>query len=339
MTKEKNNNLLLAIVLVICLIVLALLVALMINKFTATTPTVTPVEPNTESVEIPDLSGMTLAEAKEALTSKNVPFTVVATDSKMANVVEKFEGYVTDENGALIAEPGASITLHANEVGKDKVIYLTFDDGPTRDNTQEILYMLEEYGIKASFFVEGGDVERYPERIEATYKRGHVIACHSVTHDYSKIYASIEAFLEEVSDYEDILLAALRAELGEALGEEAYNSVEKIIRFPGGTNNSYLTRSEALEYIAAVRALGYKVYDWTALTGDADANVDKNAESFIAKMEEGLTLAKSNGDDLIVLMHDNVYAKENLKAVLDHLISEGYYFDTIDHCPEYTFVK
>ena len=237
---------------------------------------------------------------------------------------------------SLLVTVGTTVKLYANEVGKDKVVYLTFDDGPTRDNTNDIVFKLQEYGIKASFFVEGRDVELYPSRVEAIFKRGHVIACHSHTHEYASIYSSTDAFISEIEQYE----AALEAALIEAIGEENFAQIQikKIIRFPGGTNNSYLTKAEALAYINAVRALGYTVYDWTALTGDAQLD-NRDPQNLISCLDASLKKAKNDGLDLIVLMHDNVYSNEALDQILTYLVSEGYYFDTIDNCPEYTFVE
>ena len=59
----------------------------------------------------------------------------------------------------------------------------------------------------------------------------------------------------------------------------------------------------------------------------------------IVSVDSSLTRAKEQELDLIVLMHDNVYSNEALGEILDYLVAEDYYFDTIDNCPEYTFVE
>ena len=289
------------------------------------------VKPEVQYINIDNLDGMTISQAKSVLESAGVQYEIIPTESRMANQIERFEFLGNEtEDGKFMIEYGTTVKIYGNDVSKDKVIYLTFDDGPTRDNTNEIVMKLEEYGIKASFFCEGRDIERYPDRMETIFNRGHVIACHSHTHEFENVYSSINAFISEVTQYENALL--------EALGEENFAKVKKIIRFPGGTNNAYLeTDEEALTYIAAVRELGYTVYDWTALTGDAEGNSD--AQSFISTLDSGLTKAKNNELDLIVLMHDKWSTNEALGEILDHLIEQGYYFDTIDHCPEYTFVE
>ena len=319
MTPEKRQTFILYIILIILLIVLLLLVWAVGKNFIAPASQGgdVPTGQVSDPTELPLSEGMSLQEAKALLVANNVTYSIVSTQSRMANTVEKIE------------YSGKSVKLYANEVGKDKVVYLTFDDGPTRDNTQDILNKLQEYGIKASFFVEGRDVERYPDRMEATFLRGHYIACHSHTHEFEIVYSSIDAFIQEIHQYEQAMI--------DAIGEKNFATYEKIIRFPGGTNNAYLTKSEALEYMAAVRALGYSIYDWTALTGDAQGASD--AAAFISNLSSSLQQAKNNGYDLIVLMHDKWSTNEALEDILSYLISEGYYFDTINHCPEYTLVK
>lgn len=325
--KEQKETMKLIGILSIGVFILLILSIVLMNNMTI--PTATP-EP--KYIDIDNIEGMNLVDAKVLLEKADITYEIIPTESKLANKVEKLEfvGVTLSDTGRLRIRIGTTVKIYGNEVAKDKVIYLTFDDGPTRDNTNDIVFKLEEYGIKASFFCEGQDVERYPDRMEAIFNRNHVIACHSHTHQLENVYSSTNAFISEVTQYENALL--------EALGEENYAKVKKIIRFPGGTNNSYLeTNEEALAYIAAVRALGYTVYDWTALTGDAEGN--DNAQSFIASLDAGLTKAKNNGLDLIVLMHDKWSTNEALGEILDYLIAEGYYFDTIDNCPEYTFAE
>jgi peptidoglycan/xylan/chitin deacetylase (PgdA/CDA1 family) len=157
--------------------------------------------------------------------------------------------------------------------------------------------------------------------------RGHILACHSSTHQLDKIYSSPSKFVADVEQFED--------ELKGIIGEERFNSLGKYIRFPGGTDtNGYLSRTEAKEYIQKMRAMGYKVYDWTALIEDTEGN--STASEFISCMEIGLAKAKQNGDPLIVLMHDKDHTTQALDQMITHLIDQGYYFDTLEVCPEYT---
>ena len=323
MTKNKNTLILLSI-LTASLIVMLLLLAAVINNV------ILPAfQPNTHWVELPLYENMSLTQAKNVLDTLGVSYEIKSTNSKIANRVEKFEYVGKTEDGKKLLDTNNKVLLYSNEKSKAEVVYLTFDDGPTRDNTYEILDKLQNYGIKASFFVEGADVDRYPERMETTFARGHIIACHSYSHQLDVIYSSTDEFIKEIRQYEQAMI--------DAIGEENFASIQKIIRFPGGTNNAKLNKTKSLEYIAKVREIGYSVYDWTVLTGDAEGASD--ASTFISNLSSGLQKAKSSGLDLIILMHDKWSTNEALDDILSYLVSEGYYFDTIDNCAEYTFVE
>ncbi len=81
-------------------------------------------------------------------------------------------------------------------VDVDNAVYLTFDDGPSA-RTDEILEILDKYGVKATFFVVGANEEGDLERMQKIVAAGHTLAIHSYSHDYKKIYASVEAYLED----------------------------------------------------------------------------------------------------------------------------------------------
>ena len=77
-----------------------------------------------------------------------------------------------------------------------RVCCLTFDDGPS-PNTDRVLDILDRYGIKATFFVVGRTGAADQERMRRIVASGHTIAMHSWSHDYKKVYASVEDFLGE----------------------------------------------------------------------------------------------------------------------------------------------
>ena len=72
-------------------------------------------------------------------------------------------------------------------VDPSKVIYLTFDDGPHKENTEKVLAILREYKIKATFFTVGAWVKTYPEIVKKVHDEGQLIGCHSYTHDYEPL--------------------------------------------------------------------------------------------------------------------------------------------------------
>ena len=337
-TKEQKETLKLVGILSVCVFVLLVLSIVFMNNLSVPTSTPTP-----KYIDIDNIEGMNLKDAKALLENADISYEIIPTESKIANKVEKIEfvGVTLSDTGRLRIKIGTTVKIYGNDVSKDKVIYLTFDDGPIvnythsmeiYNTTGDLLDILDEYGVKATFFITGYQMIKSDrsEYVLDIINRGHILACHSSTHALENIYASKSNFVSDIKRYEN--------ELINIIGEEKYNSLGKYLRFPGGTNNAYIkTDAEALEYINAARELGYAVYDWTALTGDAEGN--DNAQSFIATLKSGLAKAKNNDLDLIVLMHDKYSTKEALPQILDFLISEGYYFDTIDNCPEYTFIE
>ena len=63
-----------------------------------------------------------------------------------------------------------------------KVVYLTFDDGPIPEETPWVLDVLDRYGVKATFFMVGDNVRRYPELFEEVKRRGHSYGNHTMHH-------------------------------------------------------------------------------------------------------------------------------------------------------------
>ena len=110
------------------------------------------------------------------------------------------------------------------ENSKEKVAYLTFDDGPTIKATPKILDILKDKNVKATFFVLGKNVKSHPEIVKKAYEAGHYIANHGYSHKYSKIYESADTVLQEYNKTE----SAIR----DALEDVTYSS--HLFRFPGG---------------------------------------------------------------------------------------------------------
>ena len=81
---------------------------------------------------------------------------------------------------------------------KEKVAYLTFDDGPDNKNTPAILDILKNYGVPATFYVVGTMVEENPEVLKRIFEEGHAIGNHTYSHDYNYLYASPDNFLADI---------------------------------------------------------------------------------------------------------------------------------------------
>lgn len=295
-----------------------------------------------EYTEIENFVGYDLESTLDFLRQNGIEYEIVPTPNEKANKIVnvEFEGY--EKDNLLYIEKNTKVLIYANRVESNgKVVYLTFDDGPTRDNTFDILEILEEYDAKATFFVLGSRMSEYGDRMKAIYNGGHEIGCHSFSHNIDResegfIYASVDAFISEVDKYESQMKAVF--------GEENFNSMPKLLRFPGGSySNGRLTDDEVALYIDAVHNMGYTVYDWTILTNDAATQNKAEDESYkdfyLRSLEESIKKANDYDLPLILLMHDQKHTKENLRDILDYLVSKGYTFELLSKCPEYTFSR
>lgn len=169
----------------------------------------------------------------------------------LSNRTER-EGLLTEEYRQRIA---SGIVAGIDYYFCPKTMYLTFDDGPSAENTSRILDTLKERNIKATFFLVGENVRRNPELARRIVAEGHTVGIHTDSHDYEKIYAGVDSYLE---DFE-----AARQTVLEVTGVDA-----KLFRFPGGSINAY-NGQVAQEIIAEMTARGYIYFDWNASLEDA----------------------------------------------------------------------
>ena len=192
-----------------------------------------------------------------------------------------------------------------------KTVYFTFDDGPS-ERTEEILDILSEEKIKATFFVIGPSDEKADERLFRIYSEGHSVGLHTMSHSYDKIYLSEESFLEDIEEE--------RKWVYSVTGEEC-----KIFRFPGGSNN-YAAPKWLIEAVKdETNREGMRWYDWNADGRDSLGELLSPEE--IA--ENVLSSEFIGSETVIVLLHDSA-TRTTTPAALRILISEfrkmGYEF-------------
>lgn len=190
----------------------------------------------------------------------------------------------------------------------DYTVYLTFDDGPSA-RTAEVLDILKENGIKATFFVTGQTSELAQEMMKRIVNEGHTIAIHTYTHRYTEIYASVEAYL---ADFDRIYNWVY----------EVTGVYPQIFRFPGGSVNAY-NKGIYRELVAEMDRRGFVHYDWNAMCGDADGKAHTPEE--LAQN----SLAMVGRKHVIVLMHDNAVRQTTvacLPAVIAGYRNAGYTF-------------
>ena len=195
---------------------------------------------------------------------------------------------------------------------KEKIAYLTFDDGPTLKSTAKILDILKSEDVKATFFVIGKHVKENPELVKRAYDEGHYIANHGYSHDNSKLYSSGENFINEIKNTD--------LEIGKAIGIENYSS--HVFRFPNGYMSS-VYKSKKQEYVKLLPNIDYTYIDWNCLNKDAGKKY-----SNYELLNNFKNSAKNKGT-LVILMHDTSDVNETdlvLKSSIDYLKEQGYMF-------------
>ena len=194
-----------------------------------------------------------------------------------------------------------------------KRAFLTFDDGPST-NTKDILDLLLQRNIKATFFVLGTQVERMPETVKRIYEEGHYIANHGYLHVYSSIYSSPEAVLDEFNKCNQVVANAIQV--------PEYNS--HLFRFPGGYyGGKYAEIKKQANEILKQNNIAH--VDWNALTGDSEKQ--NPTKEYLMNNLQKTTQGKNS---IVILMHDSQAKKvtvETLPEVIDYLQQQGYEFE------------
>lgn len=195
---------------------------------------------------------------------------------------------------------------------ENKRVFLTFDDGPS-DNTNDILNILNEKNIKATFFVLGMQVEKMPEVVKKIYDEGHYLANHGYSHIYSNLYSSKEEVINEYNKCNQAVANAIQI--------SEYNS--HLFRFPGGSVGGKYSevKKEAINLLEQNNIL---YVDWNALTGDSEKK-DPNEEYLM----ENLQKTTKDKNSVVILMHDSQAKRitvDFLPKVIEYLQQQGYEF-------------
>lgn len=181
---------------------------------------------------------------------------------------------VSAERKVKVVAPAVNVVEPINITTAPKVVYLTFDDGPCA-NTAQLLDILDKYGAKATFFVTN-QYSKYNYMIKEIYDRGHTVAVHTLTHNYS-IYKSSETYWDDVNKMNEIIY--------QQTGHYA-----SILRFPGGSSNTIskqYCKGIMSQLVKECKEKGWMYVDWNVSTGDGGntnyQSVVNNAKKGIAK--------------------------------------------------------
>lgn len=203
-----------------------------------------------------------------------------------------------------------------------KVVFLTFDDGPSKNNTPKILDILNEKNVKATFFVIGYKAEVNKDIIKNLKQSGMSVFPHSYTHDYKTIYNNTDSFLCDLNKCIESIQDATDEEISLLF-----------LRFPGGSDNLVCNGDTLKQIKEKVKDEGFSYIDWNISSEDATATT--------VSKDKILNSVRNGAKDIrygVVLMHDaetKVTTVEALPQIIDDFKSKGYKFKTFDQITKY----
>lgn len=247
-------------------------------------------------------STSTIKEEKKSAKSKNLTIN--------SNKSGKAKGKKVADRSDFAVQPGRKVGT--TEQSDEKIVYLTLDDGPSQ-NTQKVLDILDKYNAKATFFVTGAMPE-YKDMIKKAYDKEHTIGMHTYSHDYAKVYASVDSYFQDLD------------QIGQLVKEEI-GYVPCFIRFPGGSSNTIsanYTKGIMTTLTQEVQARGYQYYDWNGSSGDGA----------VRTTDQLVTQATSFHDNNIILLSHDSETKdttvEALPKIIEYYQSKGYVFKALN---------
>lgn len=204
--------------------------------------------------------------------------------------------------------------------GDDKLVFLTFDDGPNNTITPQILNTLKKNKAHATFFMVGRAInESTSQVVKRVIAEGNSIAGHSFNHNYSVLYpgrtANPDAILEEVN----LSIDRMQKVLGK-------NFKSEVFRYPGGHMSWKGTESAD----SRMQDIGVEWIDWNCLTGDAEPKAVRptDPQGGVEYVNKSLNENK-NTQIAVVLMHDATNKQltaDSLQSVIDYFKDHGYKF-------------
>ena len=202
-----------------------------------------------------------------------------------------------DVDYATIDVSGAQ---NPEDIEGTRYVYLTFDDGPST-YTDEILDILAEYDVKATFFVCGKPNAKYTDVYKRIVDEGHTLGMHSYSHKYSEIYSSLEAFQDDLDKLRLFLYDTTK-------GDKTPGVWSKYYRFPGGSSNQ-VSKVDIHELIEYLDSAGVTFYDWNVSAGDDRAGATE--ETIYSNIVNNVPKFKH----CIVLMHDAADKRSTVDAL------------------------
>lgn len=238
------------------------------------------------------------------------------------------EDIIPGSNIIYSAEPYAVDMHTVKEIvdnkytGKEKMVFLTFDDGPS-PNTEKVLNILKEKGVHGTFFVMGQSImdKNAKEYLTDTIKGGNAIGNHSFSHSLSILYPNnqldVNTFMAEYDKTNNLIKSILGQDFD-----------SKVLRMPGGyMSRRYYKDPQLPNFDKVLNDRGIVSIDWDSMTGDAEPQ-GYDVQQLISNLENKV----ANYTQTVVLMHDT-YGKEKtveaLPEIIDYFKAKGFDFKVI----------
>lgn len=241
----------------------------------------------------------------------------------------EIDGY--EDDSCYYVKIGSSAVIHVSAgtgyenvaAHQDKILFLTFDDGPCA-YTNEVLAILAQYNVKATFFTVGTSVSAYSYQIPAVVKQGHALGCHSETHTFPDMYATTGAFQKELIGWANRVNQVLG-------GIPSY----RLFRFPGGSNTGNIKGGMLNDFREILQELNFNAYDWNCANSDAWDGMrqeDESKQEYLQRMlRTTLGWVEAESEYRICLMHEtNTATRETLAWAIEYIMDQGYCFRTLD---------
>ena len=230
-------------------------------------------------------------EGKKALLEQQV-----STEPIKESSIENQENSAAMEKDDLYANVIRGIDTPENmaKEGDKHYVYLTFDC-EVGENTQKILDVLEEYQVKATFFVSGDTNEELIPIYQRIVEDGHTLGMHSYSNQYSMLYTSTDAFYNDYKQISDFLYETC------GIRSEYY-------RFPGGSGNE-ISNVDMAEFVHILNEEQITFFDWNVSAGDAA--FDYSVDDIVNNVTKGIANYKTS----VVLLHDGADKSTTAEAL------------------------
>lgn len=243
--------------------------------------------------------------------TKNIKISGNVNTNKKGIYKIKYEVEDSSKNKVEIERTVEVVNKNNMNNGK-KIIYLTFDDGPYK-YTNELLDILKKYDVKVTFFVTN-QYPSYKNIIKRESEEGHAVAIHSYSHNYKKIYSSLDNYFNDLNQMNEII-------------KNQTGSYTTLVRLPGGSSNTVSRKYKKgimTDITNELTNKGYTYFDWNVTSGDAGQTT--NTKVVINNVVRSMNSNKT----LVVLQHDvKKFSVDAVESIIKEGLARGYTFKAL----------